>query len=158
MGCTKSKATAANDGTSTSKIISSYFNRTYDVDVQREILQNTNLIPDIVSNILVPYLEFSGVERCTLNGHTDFICCIAVLPTGHFCSGSVDKSIKIWSRDGLCLQTLTGKNAYKFLIFVLFISFFLFLLITSYIFLMLYVLMMDYKMFFLQAMTLEYIV
>ena len=114
MGCTKSKATAILVNESSSlKIISSDVNRTYDVDVQREILQNTNVIPDIVSNILVPYLAFSGVERCTLKGHTDGILCVAVLPTGHFCSGSNDKSIKIWSRDGLCLQTLTGKNAHK---------------------------------------------
>ena len=97
----KSKGPAANE--SSSKIISSHANRTYDVDVQREILQNTNLILDIVSNILVPYLEFSGVERCTLKGHAYEILCVAALPTGHFCSGSIDQSIKIWSRDGLCL-------------------------------------------------------
>ena len=88
-------------------------NQTYKVDVCDEILENTNLLPDFVNRILVPYLEFSGVERCTLKGHTSGISSVAILPTGHFCSGSVDKSIKIWSRDGLCLQTLTGKKACK---------------------------------------------
>ena len=80
----------------------------YDVRSRNTILQHTNLLPDIVSRILLHYVSFSGKKRISWRGHKEPIMCVAVFPDGNFCTGSVDKSIKIWDRNGACLQTLKG--------------------------------------------------
>ena len=87
----------------------------YDVRSRNTILQHTNLLPDIVSRILLHYVSFSGKKRITWRGHKKEIRCVAVLPDGKFCTGSYDKSIKIWDRNGACLQTLKGIARYKIL-------------------------------------------
>ena len=80
---------------------------TYEAGVRTRILQHTNVIPDLAA-IIVSYAAFIGVERLTLRGHTEFVRCVAVFPDGRICSGSNDNSIKIWNREGRCLQTLQG--------------------------------------------------
>ena len=85
----------------------------YDVRSRNTILQHTNLLPDIVSRILLHYVSFSGKKRITWRAHKEAIKCVAVFPEGNFCTGSYDKSIKIWDRNGACLQTLKGIARYK---------------------------------------------
>ena len=80
----------------------------YNMRVRMRILENTNIFPDL-ANLIVEYVQFSGEERLTVRGHTGVVRCTAVFPNGCFCSGSDDNSIKIWNRDGQCLQTLKGK-------------------------------------------------
>ena len=81
----------------------------YDADVRMHMLQYTNLIPDLI-DIIEEYTAFAGVERLTLVGHEGAVRCVAVLANGNVCSGSYDKSIKIWTRAGQCIQTLRGKH------------------------------------------------
>ena len=87
---------------------------TYASVVRTRILQYTNLIPDL-AGIVLSYAAF--IKRLSLQGHTDYVSCVAVLPDGRICSGSYDKSIKIWNRQGLCLQTLLG-SVYLYFFFV----------------------------------------
>lgn len=44
----------------------------------------------------------------TLMGREGRVTALAVLPDGHFISGSSDKTIKLWDGQGECLTTLTG--------------------------------------------------
>ena len=87
---------------------------TYEMAVRSRVLQHTPLILDLVK-IVQTYAAFSGEERITLSGHTSLVFCVAVFSDGHICSGSDDNSIKIWNRDGRCLQTLTGKYIFIYL-------------------------------------------
>ena len=89
---------------------------TYNMCVRMRILDNTNIVRDL-ANLIVEYLGFSGEERLTVRGHTGAIRCVAVFPNGCFCSGSNDNSIKIWNRDGQCLQTLNGKETYIYILY-----------------------------------------
>ena len=89
---------------------------TYASVVRTRILQNTNLIPDL-AGIVLSYAAFIGVERLSLQGHSSGVWCVAVLPDGRVCSGSGDKSIKIWNREGRCLQTMQG-SVYLYFFFV----------------------------------------
>ena len=89
---------------------------THNMRVRTQILDNTNIIRD-VANLIVEYLQFSGEERLTVRGHNAGIRCVAVFPNGTFCSGSYDNSVKIWNRDGQCLQTLNGKETYIYILY-----------------------------------------
>ena len=80
---------------------------TYEARVRTRILQYTNLIADLVG-IILSYTAFCGIEKITVYGHTAGVVCVAVFPNGTFCSGSSDKTIKIWNVDGACLRTLQG--------------------------------------------------
>ena len=82
---------------------------TYTAGVRMRILQHTNLIRDLV-DIILSYSLFRGEDRVTLRGHTGAVSCIAIFPNGNCCSGSDDKSIKIWNHEGRCLKTLQGNN------------------------------------------------
>ena len=42
-----------------------------------------------------PRLQTGACER-VLEGHTGFVCCVAVLPDGKVVSGSSDKSLRVW--------------------------------------------------------------
>ena len=89
----------------------------YDADVSTHMLQYTNLIPDLI-DIIQEYTAFAGVERLTLVGHEMTVKCVAVLQNGNVCSGSADKSIKIWTRAGQCIQTLRGKHKLVFFSYI----------------------------------------
>ena len=80
---------------------------TYEAGVRTRILQHTNVIPDLAA-IILSYAAFIGVERLSIQGHTEYVRCVAVFPDGRISSGSDDNSIKIWNREGRCLQTLQG--------------------------------------------------
>ena len=82
---------------------------TYAVGVRMRILQHTNLIRDL-AEIILSYSAFCGEERISVEGHSRSVYCIAVFPNGNYCSGSNDNSIKVWNREGRCLQTLQGNN------------------------------------------------
>ena len=82
---------------------------TYAVGVRMRILQHTNLIRDL-AEIVLSYSAFCGEERISVAGHNDDVNCVAVFPNGNYCSGSDDNSIKVWNREGRCLQTLQGNN------------------------------------------------
>ena len=82
---------------------------TYAVGVRMRILQHTNLIRDL-AEIILSYSAFCGEERISVEGHNKSVYCVAVFPNGNYCSGSYDKSIKVWNLDGNCLQTLQGNN------------------------------------------------
>ena len=47
----------------------------------------------------------SGSCLNTLNGHSEAVLCLQLLPTGELCSGSSDSSIKVWSLE-------SGLNAF----------------------------------------------
>jgi WD40 repeat protein len=50
-----------------------------------------------------------GIEIKTLNGHTDLVRSLAVLPDESLASGSADTKIKIWDTiKGIEIKTLTG--------------------------------------------------
>ena len=82
---------------------------TYAVGVRMRILQHTNLIRDL-AEIILSYSAICGEERISVKGHNCPVNCIAVFPNGNYCSGSNDNSIKVWNREGRCLQTLQGNN------------------------------------------------
>ena len=82
---------------------------TYAVGVRMRILQHTNLIRDL-AEIVLSYSAFCGEECISVDGHNVMVNCVAVFPNGNYCSGSYDKSIKVWNLDGNCLQTLQGNN------------------------------------------------
>ena len=52
--------------------------------------------------------EGSGyfVPTATFPGHTHYVYCFTVWKD-HLVSGSADKTIRIWKRDGTCIQILT---------------------------------------------------
>ena len=85
---------------------------TYEAGVRTRILQHTNVIPDLAA-IILSYAAFIGVERLSLQGHTELVLCVAVFPDGRICSGSYDSSIKIWNGEGRCLQTLHGSVLFR---------------------------------------------
>ena len=87
---------------------------TCEMAVRSRVLQHTPLILDLVK-IVQAYAAFSGEERITLSGHTATIRCVAASSDGRIYSGSEDCSIKIWNRDGRCLQTLTGTYIFIYL-------------------------------------------
>ena len=72
--------------------------------------------PDLV-DIILDYSTFNGQDRLTVREHSNSVHCVASFPTWNFCLGSWDKSIKIWNREGQCLQTLNGK---KFVLSILY--------------------------------------
>ena len=82
---------------------------TYAVGVRMRILQHTNLIRDL-AEIILSYSAFCGEERISVEGHNKSVYCVAVFPNGSYCSGSLDKSIKIWNHEGHCIKTLQGNN------------------------------------------------
>ena len=82
---------------------------TYATGVRMRILQHTNLIRDL-AEIILSYSAFCGEERISVEGHSKSVYCIAVFPNGNYCSGSFDKSIKIWNHEGHCIKTLQGNN------------------------------------------------
>jgi WD40 repeat protein len=47
-----------------------------------------------------------------LIGHSNYTCCLIIIPsggfTGYFVTGSFDKTIKLWTRLGKCIKTLRG--------------------------------------------------
>ena len=51
----------------------------------------------------------TGVCEATLEGHEDFVTCLAKLDGGRLASGSRDETVKIWEvGTGACLATLEG--------------------------------------------------
>ena len=60
--------------------------------------------------------------RClrTLSRHTSYVTAVAVLDADHIVSGSIDKTLKVWSlTSGECLQTLSGHSGDVFAVAVL---------------------------------------
>ena len=83
--------------------------------VRTRILQHTNVIPDL-AEIILSYAAFCGEESLSFRGHNKTILCVAVFPNGNFCTGSDDRTIKIWNREGHCVQTLQGNAKFHLLI------------------------------------------
>ncbi|XP_034946377.1 phospholipase A-2-activating protein [Chelonus insularis] len=54
------------------------------------------------------HLDNIGEPRLILQGHTLAVWCIADLPNKLILTGSADKSVIVWTRDGLKLHTLEG--------------------------------------------------
>ena len=60
-------------------------------------------------NINIIDIEGSVQARMVLSGHNKEVRCLALLPDGRLCSGSYDKTIKIWNMSiGQCEMTLIG--------------------------------------------------
>jgi WD40 repeat protein/serine/threonine protein kinase len=52
-----------------------------------------------------------GPLKATLEGHTDRVRCVAVLPFGHVVSGSDDKTLRVWNAStGACERVLEGHS------------------------------------------------
>ena len=47
----------------------------------------------------------------TFNGHSSSVYSIIELKTGEIASGSYDKTIKIWDKQGKCLYTFNGHSS-----------------------------------------------
>ena len=87
----------------------------YKMGVRTRILQHTNVIPDL-AEIMLSYAAFCGEESLSFRLHNKDILCVAVFPNGNFCTGSDDRTIKIWNREGHCVQTLQGNAKFHLLI------------------------------------------
>lgn len=55
------------------------------------------------------YLQNKQSLNVILNGHTDHVTCVSVLPDGRVCTGSLDATIRIWNPvTGSCEVILQG--------------------------------------------------
>ena len=53
-----------------------------------------------------------GSCRAILEGHTNRVRCICIMPDGRIVSGSRDRTLIVWARDGSRLRTLEGHHEY----------------------------------------------
>ena len=66
-----------------------------------------------VDNSIIIWDINTGNNIRTLKGHSNWVCCLAVLPNGCLASGSVDNSIIIWDiNTGNNIRTLKGHSSY----------------------------------------------
>ena len=76
----------------------------------------------ITKMLLIPFSDpdftAPGLPVATLTGHSDYVCCVAVLADGRFVTGSDDKTVKVWKESSpgsgvwSVEATLTGHRHY----------------------------------------------
>jgi WD40 repeat protein len=56
-----------------------------------------------------PYTALAGTASSTLQGHTNYVYALAVLPDGRLASSSYDKTVRVWRLStGVCEAVLEG--------------------------------------------------
>jgi len=80
-------------------------------DEVMQLLSNNQLTSLALSKIKKKNKDKNFENIQTLNGHSDAIWCVAVLPNGNIISGSEDKTLIEWDKNtGQCLKTLKGHS------------------------------------------------
>ena len=73
------------------------------------VLENTVLSASWDATACLWKLDGSLAPLATLSGHEAAVWCVVQLRGGDIVTGSADKSIKIWKKDGSFKTTLTGE-------------------------------------------------
>ena len=76
--------------------------------VSNFLLRGALPVKDLCGIILDYSQHFEGEPSLILNGHTNSVSALAVMPDGKLASGSGDKTVRVWDpTSGECLLTLS---------------------------------------------------